>query len=79
MIARLARAVAAALLIVVMAVTPLSAFVNGGIFETRLPGWDGIRSTRVVLADHTGFVKGIAPWHDWDSLEDGVRSLDAIE
>ncbi len=62
--AKLARAGAAALLILVMAVTPLSAFLNGGVFETRLPsswgGGIGSASVHVTMYDQTAMVRGIS-------------------
>jgi len=58
--AKLARAGAAALLILVMAVTPLSAFLSGGQFETWWPGDRFDAPVRVLLDDHTGFVSGVS-------------------
>ncbi len=71
---RLARAIAVALLILVIAVTPLSAFLSGGVFEIWLPGDQFIARTRVVLEDHTGLVRGIAPAYP-DRIDDGVSAL----
>lgn len=72
--ARLGWAVAVALLILVIAVTPLSAFLSGGVFEIWLPGDQFITRTRVVLEDHTGLVRGIAPAYP-DQMDDGVSAL----
>ncbi len=72
--ATLARAVVVALLILVIAVTPLSAFLSGGVFEIWLPGHQFITRTRVVLEDHTGLVRGIAPAYS-GRPNDGVRAL----
>jgi hypothetical protein len=62
--AKLARAAVAALLVLVMAVTPLSAFLSGGGLEVRLPGsgtgFGHNPSVRVVMQDETGFVRAIA-------------------
>lgn len=74
MTARLARAVAAALLTLVIAVTPLSAFLSGGEFEAWLPGRDGVIRTRVVFEDHTGLVRAIAPAYA-DRIADGVTGF----
>jgi hypothetical protein len=62
---RLVRAAAVALLVLVMAVTPLAAFLSGGRLETRLPGSSlmpgAVPWVNVVLQDETGFVRAIAP------------------
>jgi hypothetical protein len=62
---RLVRASAVALLVLVIAVTPLSAFLSGGRHETRLPGSTLMSGAtpwvNVVLQDETGFVRSIAP------------------
>jgi hypothetical protein len=67
---KLVRAIAAAVLILVMAVTPLSAFLAGGHFETWLPSWDVLGSTslQVTLDDQTGLVRAITAGQ-WDELD----------
>jgi hypothetical protein len=59
--AKLVRAAAVALLILVMAVTPLSAVLSAGHFEAWLPTWDGFDHTslKVTLDDQTGMVRAI--------------------
>jgi hypothetical protein len=46
-----------------VAVTPLSAVLSGGRFETWLPTWDGFDhgSLHVALSDQTGMVRAISP------------------
>jgi hypothetical protein len=61
MISRLARAVLVALMVLLMAVAPLSAFLSGGVHETWLPGYGIGTRARVALLDHTGLVRAIAP------------------
>jgi len=62
---RVVRAAAVALLVLVIAVTPLAAFLSGGRLETRLPGSSlmtgALPWVNVVLQDETGFVRAIAP------------------
>lgn len=55
------RAALVALIVLLMAVTPLSAFLSGGRHETWLPGYGSQARTRVVLLDHTGLVGAISP------------------
>lgn len=70
---RIARALVAALLIGLMSVTPLSAVLEPGRHETRLPAWsDNIRGVPVVLDDRTGRVAGIGLVPA--TLEDGVSN-----
>lgn len=54
------RGIAIALFVLVMAITPLSAFTSGGFFETWTSDGFG-QSIRVTLNDHTGLVRAIAP------------------
>jgi hypothetical protein len=75
MMAKLVRAAAVALLILVMTVTPLSAVLSAGHFETWLPSWDmsGRASARVVLDDQTGMVRAMSP-----GLAAGPGDLDTV-
>lgn len=63
----LRRAAVIAVLVLLMALTPLSAVLSGGVFETWLPGSGrGISHNplvRVVLEDRTGLVRTIGPGH----------------
>lgn len=60
---RLVRGSAVALLVLAMAVTPLSVVFSAGRFETWLPSWDGFShgSLHVALNDQTGMVRAITP------------------
>lgn len=62
---RLGRAALVALLVLLMAATPLSAILSGGTFETWLPGFQSDAytrpRTRVVLLDHSGLVRALTP------------------
>ncbi len=62
---RFGRPLVIAAFVLVMAVTPLSAFTSGGTFETWLPGHgDGYGrnpTVRVLLEDHTGLVRAVGP------------------
>jgi len=60
---RLARLAAVVVLVLAMAITPLSVVLSAGRFETWLPSWDmsGRASARVVLDDQTGMVRAISP------------------
>lgn len=55
---RLLRGSAVALLVLAMAVTPLSVVFSAGRFETWLPRWN--TSTHVTLYDQTGMVRAIS-------------------
>jgi hypothetical protein len=68
------RPAAIALFVLVMAVTPLSAFVSGGVFETWIPAHDGRARVRVVLQDQTGLVRAINASFDFDAS----RATDAM-
>jgi hypothetical protein len=71
---RLARAAAAALLVLVVAVTPLSAVLAERYeFEVWLPGWQGVAPTHVILEDHTQLVRAISPGQA-DFIDDGVSA-----
>jgi hypothetical protein len=72
--ARLVRGAIVASLVLLMAVTPLSAVLSGGGFETTLAGRSGVGATRVILDDHTGLVRGIAPARP-APLKDGVSPV----
>jgi hypothetical protein len=50
-------------MVLALAVTPLSAVLSGGRFETWLPTWDGFDhgSLHVALSDQTGMVRAITP------------------
>ena len=65
---RLVRGSAIALLVFVMAVTPLSVVFSAGRFETWLPRWNG--STHVVLDDQTGMVRAISDASPADNPND---------
>lgn len=54
---RLARAAVIAVLLLVTAVTPLSAFLSGGSFETWVGGAYERPLVRITLRDHTGLVR----------------------
>ena len=56
---RYARALSIAVLVSVMAVTPLSAFLSGGQFEVWLGGQYDNPMVRVSVVDHTGFVRSV--------------------
>ena len=56
---KLARAALVAVLILMLAVTPLSAILTG-THETWLPGYGVRPRVRVVLLDQTGLVQGIS-------------------
>jgi hypothetical protein len=81
---RLVRAAVAALLIGLMAVTPLSAVISPGHFELRLPTPDALSGNwhTVELDDHTGLVRGLRAytespdgvWEDGVSNPGGVSS-----
>ena len=62
---KFARAVLVALLVLLMAVTPLAAILSGGVFETSLPGegsgYPSRPRVRVLLYDQTGLMRAIAP------------------
>ena len=58
--AKLVRAAAVALLILVMAVTPLSAVISSGQFGFRWPGGAFHTSVQVLVADHTGLVREVS-------------------
>lgn len=62
---RFARTLIIGMFIFVIAVTPLSAFTSGGLFETWLigdgHGYGSNPTVRVVLEDHTGMVRAIGP------------------
>ena len=77
MMAKLVRAAAVALLVLVMAVTPLSAFLNGGRFETSWPGDRLHGPVLVLLDDHTGFVKGVSPAPASPGVRNGVTNLNS--
>jgi hypothetical protein len=66
------RAAVVALLIGLVAVTPLSAVISPGYFELRLPRG----SHTVELVDHTGLVRGLRLLPDSfvDAWEDGVAN-----
>ncbi len=74
---RLAGAALVSLMVLLMAVTPLSAFLSGGAHETWLPGFHSptysTPRTRVVLLDHTGLVRMISP-----APEESVLSATAL-
>lgn len=63
MMGKLARAAAVALMVLALAVTPLSVVLSGGRFETWVPTWDGFAhgSLHVTLSDQTGMVRAITP------------------
>ncbi len=62
---RFARPVLVAFLVLLFAVTPLSAHLSGGTFETWLPGYYSATYDRpryrVVLFDGTGLVRAVSP------------------
>lgn len=58
--AKITRAVAIAVLVLLMAVTPLSAFLSGGNFETWVGGSYGRPIVRIGLTDHTGLVRQVS-------------------
>ena len=64
---RLGSVVVAGLLLVVIAVTPLSAFTSGGVFESKMPatGYPWSMPVRVIVEDPTGTVLGIAAAQAW--------------
>ena len=66
------RALAAAFLIGLMAVTPLSAVLEPGRHEARFPGREHIAPLPVVLDDRTGLVAGMAL--STPTIEDGVTN-----
>jgi hypothetical protein len=59
---RLVRGSAVVLLVLAMAVTPLSVVFSAGRFETWLPSWNvlGRANAHVVLDDQTGMVRAIS-------------------
>ena len=57
---KLARAATVALLILAVAVTPLSASFRPGVLETRFPAYGLDSGPRVVFEDTTGLVQTIA-------------------
>lgn len=65
---RLVRGSAVVLLVLAMAITPLSVVFSAGRFETWLPSRDiqGPSSAHVVLDDQTGMVRGISAAHPGD-------------
>jgi hypothetical protein len=60
---RVARLAAIAVLVAVMAITPLSVAFSAGRFETLLPARDFSRaaSAHITLDDQTGMVRAISP------------------
>ena len=59
MVRRVARSALVSVLLVLMAVTPLSALISPGQFEVRFdPRFDGLT---VRLDDRTGLVRGLSP------------------
>jgi hypothetical protein len=65
MMSRLAPAALVALMVLLMAVTPLSAFLSGGVHETWTGGYQSESyhraRTRVALRDQTGLVRAVTP------------------
>lgn len=61
-------------LVLLMAVTPLSAVIDQGRFETRFPGRGFVLPLRVVLEDRTGLVAGLARWEAGRRLDEGVEN-----
>jgi hypothetical protein len=59
---RFARATAVAVMVVAIAVTPLSTVFAGGQFETWVPSWSISHPTwvHVVINDQTGMVRAIS-------------------
>lgn len=62
MASKVARAGLVALLIFLIAVTPLSAFISRGYFEVRYPERDPLsgHQLKVALHDRTGLVRGMS-------------------
>lgn len=56
---RFARSALVALLVLLFAVTPLSAFLSGGNFETWLGGSYDRPLVRIAITDHTGLVRQV--------------------
>jgi hypothetical protein len=60
---RLARGAVVTVMVLALAVTPLSAVLSAGHFETWLPSWDmfGRTSLQVTMDDQTGLVRAMTP------------------
>lgn len=58
---RLARAAVVGVMVLALAITPLSVVLSAGHFETWLPSWDvfGRTSLQVTMDDQTGLVRAI--------------------
>ncbi len=70
---KVARAVVLAVLILLMAVTPLSALISPGHFEVQFAERDRLSGHRVTvtLDDKTGLARGLSAWTD-SRVGDGV-------
>lgn len=73
---KFARATVVAVLILLMAVTPLSALISPGHFEFAYASRDALSGHRltVELEDRTGLVRGFGPAFQLPGMFDGVSN-----